>query len=158
MLAVWADKIVIVTPGCQDIVTLLDENGEPEKQFNSLTMAALNPHTTQPGGRECADCHASGKTIGLGEGTLWRENGEWRFDPLGRGIETAVGTTPPLDGYVDLNGKPLQKSSRPDLRPFDRTELKRILRVGLCLECHRDYNDRAFINYTADTNCPVFKE
>lgn len=158
MLAVWADKIVIVTPGCQDIVTLLDENGEPEKQFNSLTMAALNPHTTQPGGRECGDCHASGKTIGLGEGTLWRENGEWRFDPLGRGIETAAGTTPPLDGYVALNGKPLQKSSRPDLRPFNHMELKRILRIGLCLECHNDYNDRAFINYSPDTNCPVFKE
>jgi len=158
MLAVWDKEVVIVTPGCQDIVTLVDENGQPDRQFNSLTMAALNPHTTQPGGRSCVDCHASGKTIGLGEGTIWREGGEWRFSPLDQGLDTAAGRTPPLDSYVDLNGKALQKSSRPDLRPFNGQELARILRVGLCLECHKDYNDPAFRNYRPDINCPVFKE
>jgi hypothetical protein len=158
MLAVWGDEVVIVTPGCQDIVTLLDEQGEPEKQFNSLTMAALNPHTTQAGGRDCADCHASGKTVGLGEGTIWRENGEWRFKPLHQGVETAIGTTPPLDGFVNIDGTPLQKSSRPDLRPFNGAELKRILRIGLCVECHTDYQDRAFRDYTPETTCPVYRE
>jgi hypothetical protein len=158
MLAIWGNEVVIVTPGCQDIVTIIDENGEAEKQFNSFTMAALNPHTTQPGGRSCIDCHTSGKTIGLGEGTLWRQNGTWRFNPIDQGIETGVGTTPPLDAYVDINGTPLQKSSRPDLRPFNGGELKRILRVGLCLDCHNKYDDKAFQNYTPETNCPVFKE
>ncbi len=158
MLAVWADEVVIVTPGCQDIVTLINAAGEPEQQFNSFTMAALNPHTTQPGGRSCADCHASGKTIGLGEGTLWRESGEWRFNPLNRGVATALGTTPPLDAYVDINGTPLQKSSRADLRPFNRGELQRILRIGLCIECHTDYDDPAFRNYRPETTCPVYRE
>ncbi|MDT8334105.1 MAG: hypothetical protein RQ753_00250 [Desulfurivibrionaceae bacterium] len=158
MLAVWADEVVIVTPGCQDIVTLVDEQGEPERQFNSLTMAALNPHTTQAGGRSCADCHASGKTVGLGEGAIWREDGEWRFKPLHQGVETAAGTTPPLDGFVDIDGTPLQRSSRPDLRPFSGEELRRILRIGLCIECHTDYGDRAFRNYSPETTCPVYRE
>ncbi len=158
MLAVWADEVVIVTPGCQDIVTLIDEQGEPERQFNSLTMAALNPHTTQAGGRSCADCHASGKTVGLGEGTIWREEGEWRFKPLHLGVETAAGTTPPLDSYVEIDGTPLQKSSRPDLRPFNGTELQRILRIGLCIECHTDYDDRAYRDYSPETTCPVYRE
>ena len=118
--------------------------GKPEKQFNSLTMAALNPHTTQKESRTCVDCHTSPKTMGLGEGTLWRENGRWRFTPLALGLETAPGPTPPLDGYVDLTGKALQKSSRANLRPFTGDELNRILRIGLCLDCHKSYDDPAY--------------
>ncbi|MBU0674095.1 MAG: amino acid ABC transporter substrate-binding protein, partial [Proteobacteria bacterium] len=158
MLAIWNNRVVIVTPGCQDIITVVNEQGEPEQQFNSLTMAALNPHTTQKGGRTCIDCHTSGKSIGLGEGTLRRENQEWHFTPLNRGIDTGAGLTPPLDGYVDLNGTPLQKSARPDLRPFNREELRRILRIGLCLQCHKTGNDPAYRTYTPGTLCPIFKE
>jgi ribosomal protein L31 len=158
MLAVWNDKIVIVTPGCQDVVTLIDSAGKQAGTFNTFTMAALNPHTTQRAGRSCKDCHASTKTVGLGEGTAWREGSTWHFAPLDQGVETAAGTTPPLDGYVDINGKPLQKSSRPDLRPFNGEELARILRIGLCVECHPHYTDAAYKNYSKETNCPVFQE
>ncbi|MCK4840229.1 MAG: hypothetical protein KAS94_15590, partial [Desulfobulbaceae bacterium] len=52
----------------------------------------------------------------------------------------------------------LQKSSRPDLRPFNRKELRRILRVGLCIECHTNYDDLAFRNYRPETTCPVYQE
>ena len=90
MLALWADEVVIATPGCQDIVTLLDKNGKPERQFNSLTMAALNPHTTRKESRTCADCHTEPKTIGLGEGTLWQQDGELHFTPLDQGVKTVV--------------------------------------------------------------------
>ena len=158
MLAVWADKVVIVTPGCQDMVTLIDEDGRPKKTFNILTMAALNPHTVQEKGRPCADCHASTKTVGLGEGTLWREKGAWRFTPLYQGVETPAGRTVPLDSFVDLDGTPLQRSSRPDLRPFNGPELHRILRVGLCLECHKNYDDPAYAPGNRDKVCPVYKE
>ena len=34
MLAVWNDEVVIVTPGCQDLVTLIDENGQEEGGFD----------------------------------------------------------------------------------------------------------------------------
>lgn len=157
-LAVWGDRVVIVTPGCQDIVTVIDANGKPEKQFNSLTMAALNPHTIQKGSRTCPDCHTSGKTVGLGEGTLRREQGQWRFTAQSQGLKTGAGPTPPLDAYVDLTGKPLQKSARADLRPFNGVELQRILRVGLCLECHKALDDRAWRGYRPTTTCPVYRE
>ncbi len=158
MLAVWDKEVVIVTPGCQDIVTLVDKDGNQEGSFKRFTMAALNPHTTSAKGRSCADCHIATKTMGLGEGRVWRENGQWRFTPLYQGEETTAGKTVPLDGYVDINGTPLQHSSRPDLRPFNKQELNGILRVGLCLECHKTYDDPAYKNYTVDKACPVYKE
>ena len=158
MLAIWKDKIVTVTPGCQDVVTLIDKEGKPAGSFNSLTMAALSPHTTQKAGRTCADCHTSTKTVGLGEGTAWKEKGQWRFAGLDQGLQTQAGPTPPLDGYVNIEGKPLQKSARPDLRPFNKGELARILRVGQCLPCHKDYNDKVYKDYAPERKCPVFDE
>ncbi|MEW6290019.1 MAG: hypothetical protein AB1545_09205 [Thermodesulfobacteriota bacterium] len=158
MLAMWNDKVIIVTPGCQDIVTLVDKAGKADKQFNSLTMAAINPHTTQTTGRDCPECHTSTKVMGLGEGTAWKENGAWHFAGTDQGLATAVGQTPPLDAYVTIDGVALQKSSRPEVRPFNKEELARILRVGLCLECHKEYSDPAYTKYSPDTKCPVFNE
>jgi hypothetical protein len=157
MLAVWGEKIVVVTPGCQDIVTLVDQEGNVTGGFNRLTMAAINPHTIQAKGRSCADCHASSKTVGLGEGMVWKEEGEYRFTPVNNGIETPFGTTVPLDAYVSMDGEPLQNSSRPDLRPFNGEELRRILRVGECLGCH-EQNDPVFANYSQTMQCPEWKE
>ena len=158
MLAVWDDEVVIVTPGCQDIVTLIDEEGNAAGSFNSLTMAALNPHTTQAKGRTCSECHASTKVVGLGEGTAWKEYGEWHFAPVDQGVDTPAGRTPPLDGYVAIDGTPLQKSARPNLRPFNKEELARILRIGQCVACHTEYSDPAYKDYTPEKQCPVFKE
>ncbi len=158
MLAVWGDRIVIVTPGCQDIVTLVDKEGRVEGGFNRFTMAAISPHTTQAKGRSCRDCHASPKTVGLGEGTVVRRDGRWQFIPVGRGVDTLEGRTVPLDAFVTIDGKPLQHGSRKDLRPFNGKELRRILRVGLCLPCHSDINDPVYRNYDPDRPCPVYRE
>ncbi len=158
MLAVWGDQVVIVTPGCQDVVTLVDRDGTITGGFNRFTMAAINPHTTQARGRTCRDCHVSPKTIGLGEGTVEKKDGRWRFSPAGRGVDTLEGRTVPLDAFVTIDGKPLQHGSRKDLRPFNGEELRRILRVGLCLPCHTDYSDPAYRNYDPNRPCPVFRE
>ncbi|MBW1635386.1 MAG: amino acid ABC transporter substrate-binding protein [Deltaproteobacteria bacterium] len=153
MLGVWDEKVVIVTPGCQDIVTVVDKEGEIEKSFNRFTMAAISPHTTQAKGRSCIDCHGSTKSIGLGEGTLFEQDGEMQFEPVDQGVETNSGRTVPFDGYVDIKGKALQKSSRPELRPFNGGELRSILRVGQCVGCHDSYSDVIWKNYTSDTVC-----
>jgi hypothetical protein len=157
-LGIWQGRIMPVTPGCQDIVTLLDAEGREEKSFNSLTMAAIDPHTTQTVSRTCADCHASTKTIGLGTGTAWRQDGQWRFDSVDMGVQTEAGLTPPLDAYVTIEGVPLQKSFRPDMRPFNQEELARILRIGQCLPCHKTYDDKAYADYSPTEKCPVFPE
>ena len=140
-LGVWGERIMPVTPGCQDVVTLRDENDATETSFYSFTMAAIDPHTTQRRGRSCSACHASAKTLGLGEGTLWRQDGDWRFAPLSRGLHTSAGETPPLDAFVTIDGTQLQKGFRPDMRAFSRDELKKILDVGICLECHEENAD-----------------
>lgn len=158
MLAVWEDRVVIVTPGCQDVVTLIDENGKIEGGFNRFTMAAINPHTTQARGRGCADCHSSSKTLGLGEGTVMKKEGKWHFVPVDQGVETLQGRTVGLDNFVTIDGKPLQKGSRKNLRPFNGRELHRILRVGLCLRCHDKISDPAYQNYDPARPCPVYKE
>jgi len=158
MLGVWGDEVVIVTPGCQDVVTLIDEEGKIAGGFNRFTMAAINPHTTQAKGRSCEECHSSTKTIGLGEGTVVKKEGKWEFHPVGQGVDTLKGKTVAFDSFVTIDGKQLQHASRDNLRPFNGDELKRILRVGLCLECHREYNDPVYKNYDPKRPCPVYKE
>ncbi len=153
MLGVWQDEIVVVTPGCQDMVTSVDKKGEIEKSFNRFTMAAINPHTTQAKGRECVDCHASTKTIGLGDGKVFMRNGKMVFEPINEGVVTSSGTTVPFDAYVTLEGEPLQHSSRSTLRPFNKEELWAILRVGLCVRCHNRYDDTMWKNYNRQTVC-----
>ena len=158
MLGVWQDEVVIVTPGCQDIVTLIDSKGTVESSFKRLTMAAINPHTTQAAGRSCADCHASPKTLGLGEGTVMKKDGKWGFVPANQGVETLDGQTVGLDNFVRIDGTPLQHTSRADLRPFNGEELQRILRVGLCLRCHPKITDPAYRDYSPATICPSYRE
>lgn len=158
MLAVWKDKIVIVTPGCQDLVTLLDEHGNDEGGFNRFTMAAINPHTIQAKGKACKDCHASPKAIGLGEGTVTKKDGKWFFSPVDQGVETGKGKMPGFDNFVTIDGIPLQRGARKELRPFNGEELRRILRVGLCLDCHKNLDDPVYQNYDRNRPCPVFKE
>ncbi len=153
MLAVWKDEVVIVTPGCQDIISLMDEQGQVEGGFNRLTMAAINPHTTQAKGRQCADCHASTKVVGLGEGTVSEKNGKWTFTPLDQGIDSFAGKTVGLDAFVTIDGQQLQYGSRPDLRPFNGEELRKILKVGQCLECHTEYSDPAWKNFSPTSQC-----
>ena len=153
MLAVWADEIVIVTPGCQDIVTVVDQEGEIEKSFDRFTMAAINPHTTQKEGRSCEDCHSSTRTVGLGEGSLFVKDGQVQFTPLDKGIESATGQTVGFDAFVALDGKQLQHGSRADLRPFNGDELRKILRIGSCVGCHDSYLDPAWKNYNEQTLC-----
>ncbi len=158
MLGVWEDEVVIVTPGCQDVVTLIDKEGKIEGGFNRFTMAAINPHTTQAKGRECKECHASPKTVGLGEGTVTKTKGKWQFFPVDRGVDTIKGRTVGFDNFVTIDGEPLQYGSRANLRPFNGQELRRILRVGLCLDCHTEYDDPAYKNYSPERPCPVFVE
>ncbi len=159
MLAVWGDAVVVVTPGCQDVITLIDEQGKEEGGFARFTMAAINPHTIQAKGRDCKDCHASPKTIGLGEGTVQKKDGQWHFFPVARGMRDAAGQQlPGWDNFVTIDGKALQHGSRADLRPFNGEEIRRILRVGLCLDCHASMDDAAYRQYDRRRPCPVYQE
>ncbi len=153
-LGIWDNRVMPVTPGCQDIVTLKDEEGRTSSSFYSFTMAAIDPHTTQAVARKCVDCHTSPKALGLGQGTVWLDNDKWRFSPATKGIKTPTGETPPLDGFVTIDGVALQKGFRPSMRPFNKKELGRILRVGLCLPCHPKLADPIYHPFKDGVICP----
>jgi len=152
-LGVWNNRVMPITPGCQDVVTLQDAKGQEERSFFSFTMAAIDPHTTQRKGRDCASCHTQPKALGLGQGTAWQEGGRWQFEPVSQPLATSAGATPRLDAYVTIDGTALQKSFRPNLRPFNQDELGRILTVGTCLPCHPAITDKAYQPY-ALRQCP----
>nr|MBF0223345.1 hypothetical protein [Desulfobulbaceae bacterium] len=153
-LGIWNNRIMPVTPGCQDVVSIKDEDGTMTDSFYSFTMAAIDPHTTQLKGRSCPDCHTSTKTVGLGEGTAWQdETGAWQFDPVSLGTETTAGKVPALDAFVSIDGVPLQKSFRPNMRPFQAEEIHRILTVGKCLGCHTSGQDPIYHPFPKDPVC-----
>ncbi len=137
----------------------------------------MDPHSTSIRGRTCPDCHQNPKTLGLGEGNLWNADGRWYFSASSRTVEaTVTGTLSlisgrardhaailnndrhatgqkspannhPLDAFVDIDGNALVHTSRKGLRPFDKKEIDRILYVGLCLNCHRDFKDPVMKNW-----------
>ena len=112
-----------------------------------------NPHTTEEKGRSCVDCHASPKTVGLGEGTVYQKDGKLVFSGIDKGVLTSNGRTVPFDAWVTIEGEQLQYGSRSNVRPFNSVELEKILKVGLCVGCHDSYNDPVWKTYTPGMQC-----
>jgi len=100
----------------------------------------MDPHTTQKKGRTCVECHTDPRAIGLGTGSLSLINGSWAFTPALSPLGIP-GIHHPLDAFVSVDGTPFVHTSRPGLRPFSGREIRSVLDVGLCLECHRDFTD-----------------
>ena len=112
-----------------------------------MIMSAFDPHTTLKESRSCIDCHRNPKTLGLGEGTLTRKTGKWTFSSVFDTSVQAFFFEHPLDSFVSLGGTALQKGYRPGARPFSEKELEKILRVSLCLGCHRNYEDKIYRDF-----------
>lgn len=108
----------------------------------------MDPHTTQKVGRPCKECHQDSRALGLGQGNLSLGPDGWRFTSSLSGPSTSLDIEHPLDAFVNLKGKPLVYTSRKGLRPFNTQELERVLYVGLCLPCHKDFKDRVMKNWT----------
>jgi hypothetical protein len=135
-----ASKVYPVTP-CQVFYK--------KKSFSLLTLSAFDPHTTSAKSRECRDCHGDPKSIGLGEGILSRRDGKWRFRPS---FSNNPGETKPgflFDSFVTVEGNALHGNARDGTRPFNGTELERILNVYPCLGCHKAYSDPIYRDFSA---------
>jgi hypothetical protein len=121
--------------------------------FESITWANIEPHSTQRKGRTCQGCHQNPKAVGLGYGKLSLREGRLFFEALEKPVTESSGVT--LSQFVDFEGKTLVKFNRPEMRGFNRDELLRILRVGLCLKCHAE-KDPLFKNWKTGLRCPKF--
>jgi len=106
--------------------------------------APVVPHTTTIKGRSCASCHSDPLAVGLGRGELKLEGegaaASWRFVPK---YELLPHDGLPADAWRGLaNERERPFSTRGDARPFSRLEIEKILRVGVCLDCHDPGDDR----------------
>jgi hypothetical protein len=129
---------------CQIFVSIFNENKRLQSSFKILTMSSFDPHTTQKEARNCIECHSDPKTLGLGEGILYKNH----FRPTYDSSDSGLGINFPLDGFVNIKGKPLQITSPyPSARPFNKNEIERILFVFSCIVCHDQYGDEIYKNF-----------
>jgi len=142
------NKVALFSP-CQIYVSQFDEEGRhlPKESLKIFTMTSFDPHTTQKESRSCLDCHGDAKSLGLGEGILHKQGGNWRFRPTYDAWRSSLGIHFPLDAFVTVDGKPLQATSRKGARPFNQEELKRIMALNSCLPCHSEYKDKVYFNF-----------
>lgn len=120
--------------------------GEAPGYLRSLSLSGFDPHTTTAASRDCITCHTDPKVIGLGEGVLYRREGRWAFRSISGGGPDSLTAPLPLDGFTTLEGD-ASVGYRGSTRPFDGGELERILAVGLCLGCHRAYDDPIYVDF-----------
>ena len=150
-LGVRGDGRIFPISPCQVFFSPFDDAGQYIKaeSFINLNLSAFDPHTTREKSRTCIDCHADPKTIGLGEGILYRNGGKQVFRPTHQptGSDRGSELTFPLDGFVTLAGNPLQTGSKNGVRPFDGKEIARILSVDPCVGCHSTYEDRIYQDF-----------
>jgi hypothetical protein len=142
-------SIYPVSP-CQVFVSFYDEKNHyrREESFNILTLSAFDPHTTTGKSRACKECHGDPKVMGLGEGVLFMGGSKGVFRPTYDSVRSELPASHPLDAYVTLDGKRLQRASRKGTRPFAGDELEAILSVNSCLGCHKRYDDSIYVDFS----------
>ncbi len=137
-------KIYPAAPGCQVYLTILEKN-QVDSTAHHFAIAFFDPHTTRKATRTCEDCHLNPKTLGLGEGNLFVRNDSLIFEPIYD--SKTSGLKIPLTSFVLPTGKQIQRGSRPDVTPLNLKEIKSILTVGFCIQCHSSYNDPIYRDF-----------
>lgn len=132
-------KVSPFIPGCQVIFTQIGPDGSATVHNKVYTTSdgtsgiatnPIQPHTVTKEARTCEDCHANRKAVGLGGGT---------YDSRANGVDVPF----ELERIVDEEGKQIQATNHDGARPFNKEEQARILRVGVCVSCHKKQTDPA---------------
>lgn len=139
------EKIYPVAPGCQVYLTTLKNPEELDSSMSSFALAVFDPHTTRLASRACQDCHLNPKTIGLGEGNLFKKGNRLVFKPIYDSKLSFLEI--PLESFTDLEGNPIQKGSRPYVKPLTKNEIKKVLIVGYCIQCHSSYYEPIYKDF-----------
>ncbi len=84
--------------------------------------------------------------MGLGKG-IWKLDKDWgrnQFFPLYKGEDWGLPSSFGPESLISATGERQQGVSHEGARPFSAEEVKKILRVSLCLPCHDAYDDPVF--------------
>jgi hypothetical protein len=127
-----------------DLASYSNDLKSEELVFHRL-YAPNSPHTTVKESRSCVSCHTDPSAIGYGNGELNYMMvdgiGIWEFSPE---YELNSNDGLPEDAWIPFLKEIDQNktySTRSDFRPFTLEEQKRILRVGACLQCHKEKSE-----------------
>ena len=143
-LAVRADgRIAPAMPG---MVMDLDATSVGGPSVSRRLYASLDPHATGKKARDCASCHLSSWTLGLGTGTLSLSGAQPAFTPATPAPEDARMAS---DAWTRLDTEHPGPGTRVGLRSLDAAELRRTLAVGACLRCHKDARDPVWRDFAA---------
>lgn len=141
-------KISPLTPGCQTFVTVLDRNGQTQKQEyvatfqgkKQLRFAPFYAHNTAARAVGCSECHANPAFLGFGQHVI-----------SGQSIESTLlcerAEDQPLDGFMQMHNGTVQSFSavvREHSRALNEQEIRRVLMVNQCLVCHSDGKDSIY--------------
>ncbi len=107
----------------------------------------MDPHSTNRRGRSCDSCHKDPRALGFGSGSIKYSNGKWEFVSALSGTPGISGLEHPLDAFTRIDGSSLVRSSKPGLRTFNSDEIESILYVGLCIDCHGNFDDPVMKNW-----------
>jgi hypothetical protein len=117
-----------IKPFVPGMILTLEHPQLNEPLFRRL-FAPLSPHTTGKS-RSCQSCHCDSRALGLGAGRLEKDPVGWRLQATGSPLADGL----PADAWHDLHHVGQGQSSHPGARPFNATEIDRILGAGVACE------------------------
>jgi len=134
-----------VTPGCQTFITAVDRRGNlVKKEYvaefkgkKQLRFAPFYSHNTGTRAVGCSECHGNPAFLGFGQHVVEK-------DSIRATLTCEKSDQKPLDGFLGMQaGKvtAFAAITRENSRPFNGTEIKKILAVNQCLVCHDEPKD-----------------
>lgn len=133
------EKITTFIPGM--IIKISSENFSKPK-FKRLFAPAFS-HTITKKSIDCKTCHLNPYTLGFGKGKI---NFSSKQGKIKLTFTPSNSLNPidllPNDAWIGFEkSSPYSGSTRPNAKPLDREKILKILRVGLCLTCHKENSE-----------------
>lgn len=112
------NRIELFVPGM--IMTVAHPDWDDDKFIR--VFAPLSPHTTGAS-RNCRSCHDSSEALGLGQGEIVKESGQYNFNPGHERLQDGL----PGDAWTNLDSSLGGRTPVQDQRPLNKDEIKAIL-------------------------------
>lgn len=131
-------RVTTFSPG---MIINLNKSIKNEQENTFLRLySPVSPHTISKESRTCKSCHLDPSAIGYGRGIFEFKNNSLTFIPK---FNKSENDNLPEDAWIGFLSESSNKNStRENARPFNLKEQKNILTVGVCLTCHKEYDNK----------------